>query len=576
MHSTCFINPFSSNLIFPQNSKMALQWLILVGAIWLQSINGTNSNFPAYSSEFKRLLSLSQLQLNNLAFASDAGKLLGFISGVAASHLPLWLVLLIGSVLGLVGYGVQYLFLSDHIPSLTYGSVFLLTILSGNSICWINTVCYMITISTFPFDRHVAVGLTTSYIGLSAEIYTDLVSLFFPSSPSSSSSTETAKAYLLLNSVSPLVVCVFCAPIVWCANNGVSRRLRGGFVVMFVITIGTGIFAVISSFGKIARGLPPFVVVIGIGVFLLAPLVVPMVENVMERFQKKCWLRREGRIYDVGQVEGGGGERAEEGRKEAEESGGGGSCEVVEEVRVTERAEEGREEVVQVEESGGGGERFEAGVEEVGAKEMVKRVEFWLYFLVYLCGATLGLVYLNNLGQIAESRGFRRTSTLVSLSSSFGFFGRLMPSLLAHIFSRSKCMASTPASIAIIMAPMSASFFLLLNKTTLSLYISTAVIGLCTGAITSIAVSTTTELFGAKNFSVNHNIVVANIPVGSFVFGNAAALLYRSKINTEDGRCMGTECYQTTFVIWGFLCLFGSFLSIILYVRTKKMYAQRL
>ncbi|KAF7153900.1 hypothetical protein RHSIM_Rhsim01G0241300 [Rhododendron simsii] len=350
---------------------MALQWLILVGAIWLQSINGTNSNFPAYSSEFKRLLSLSQLQLNNLAFASDAGKLLGFISGVVASHLPLWLVLLIGSLLGLVGYGVQYLFLSDHIPFLSYGIVFLLTVLSGNSICWINTVCYMITISTFPFDRHVAVGLTTSYIGLSAEIYTDLVSVFFPSSPSSSPA-ETAKAYLLLNSVSPLVVCVFCAPIVRCANNGESRRLEGGFVVM------------------------------------------------------------------------------------------------------------------------------------------------------------------------------------------------------------SKCMASTPASIATIMAPMSASFFLLLNKTTLSLYISTAVIGLCTGAITSIAVSTTTELFGAKNFSVNHNIVVANIPIGSFVFGNAAALLYRSKINTEDGRCMGTECYQTTFVIWGFLCLFGSFLSIILFVRTKKMYAQRL
>ncbi|KAF7151801.1 hypothetical protein RHSIM_Rhsim02G0158800 [Rhododendron simsii] len=349
---------------------MALQWLILVGAIWLQSINGTNSNFPAYSSEFKRLLSLSQLQLNNLAFASDAGKLLGFISGVVSSHLPLWLVLLIGSLLGLVGYGVQYLFLSDHIPFLSYGIVFLLTVLSGNSICWINTVCYMITISTFPFDRHVAVGLTTSYIGLSAEIYTDLVSVFFPSSPSSSSPTETAKAYLLLNSVSPLVVCVFCAPIVRCANNGESRRLEGGFVVMFVITIGTGIFAVISSFGKIARGLPPFVVVIGMGVFLMAPLAVPLVENVMERFQKKCWLRRQGRIYDVGVVEGGGGERAEEGRKEEEESGGGGSFEVVEEVGVKERAEVGR---IEVEESGGGAGRCEAGVEEVGVKEMVKR-----------------------------------------------------------------------------------------------------------------------------------------------------------------------------------------------------------
>ena len=60
---------------------------------------------------------------------------------------------------------------------------------------------------------------------------------------------------------------------------------------------------------------------------------------------------------------------------------------------------------------------------------MLRRIDFWLYFFVYLFGATLGLVFLNNLGQIAESRGYSGTSSLVSLSSSFGFFGRLMPSI---------------------------------------------------------------------------------------------------------------------------------------------------
>ncbi|MCI27963.1 hypothetical protein A2U01_0049163 [Trifolium medium] len=81
-----------------------LQWLSLVGIIWLQAINGTNSNFPAYSSQLKQLLSISQIQLNNLAFASDAGKLFGWFSGLAAIYLPLWLVLTIGSFLGLIGY----------------------------------------------------------------------------------------------------------------------------------------------------------------------------------------------------------------------------------------------------------------------------------------------------------------------------------------------------------------------------------------------------------------------------------------------------------------------------------------
>ncbi|KAG5122676.1 hypothetical protein JHK84_041016 [Glycine max] len=101
-----------------------------------------------------------------------------------------------------------------------------------------------------------------------------------------------------------------------------------------------------------------------------------------------------------------------------------------------------------------------------------------------------------------------------------------------------------------LMAPTAGAFFLLLNKTHLALYVSTAIIGVCTGAITSISVSTTTELFGTKNFSVNHNVVVANIPVGSLLFGYLAAFVYHKGGHHEHGKCLGMECYRSTFVIW--------------------------
>lgn len=74
--------------------------------------------------------------------------------------------------------------------------------------------------------------------------------------------------------------------------------------------------------------------------------------------------------------------------------------------------------------------------EEMGPSLMLRRVEFWLYLFVYLFGATLGLVYLNNLGQIAESRGCSGTTWLVSLSSAFSFFGRLLPLILDFFFSK--------------------------------------------------------------------------------------------------------------------------------------------
>lgn len=381
----------------------ALQWLSLVGIIWLQSVNGTNTNFPAYSSQLKQLLSISQFQLNTLAFASDAGKLFGFFSGIAALYLPLWLVLLIGSTLGLIGYGVQYLFITDYISSLSNVHIFFLTVLAGNSICWLNTVCYVVSIRNFPSDHQVAVGLTTSYQGLSAKVYTVLVEAFF------SSPTKRANAYLLLNAVLPLSVCVITAAFVRDIGVGIYRSLKGGFIVIFSITISTGLYAVISSLGSVSSRLPSLENAIGILVFISVPIVVPLAEKIKEMFAVDWPLNREIKVHSFTTQELHSGD-------------------------IVERVENG---VVKV--GNDGGETREVkmvGVkEEIGVKVMLMRVDFWLYFFVYFFGATIGLVYLNNLGQIAESRGCSATSSLVSLSASFGFFGRLMPSLTDY-FSR--------------------------------------------------------------------------------------------------------------------------------------------
>ncbi|XP_062015680.1 protein NUCLEAR FUSION DEFECTIVE 4-like [Rosa rugosa] len=531
------------------SSSKAFQWLSLVGIIWLQSINGTNTTFPAYSSQLKNTLSMSQLQINNLVFASDAGKLFGWFSGIAAIYLPLWLVLMIGSLLGLIGYGVQFLFVTNQISSPAYWQIFLLTMVAGNSVCWINTVCYVVSIRNFPFHQQVAVGLTTSYQGLSAKIYTDIVSAAFSSSPH-----KRAQAYLLLNSLLPLLVSVVVAPLVRNIDVGTGepRNMATGFNLMFVITIATGIYAVITSLGSMI-GLDR---VIGTGVFLLMPLVIPIVEKIREKISRRWSLDRESRVYNVSIDDQNGLESIESGVVKEEEEEEHSTVQV-------------HNEVGEVQVHHGIGVR-----EEIGVTLMVQRIDFWLYFLVYFFSATIGLVFLNTLGQIAESRGSSKTSSLVSLSSSFGFFGRLMPSLLDYFFARSKYMISRPAFLMALVAPIAGVFFLLLNPANVSLIISTAIIGVCTGAITSIAVSITTELFGTKKFSINHNVVVANISIGSFLFGYSSALFYRKEGN-EDGSCLGMACYRNTFIIWGSLCTLGTVLALTLYARTRKFYSKR-
>lgn len=165
-----------------------------------------------------------------------------------------------------------------------------------------------------------------------------------------------------------------------------------------MITIVTGFFAVISSFTSMDSRVLPLV---GVVVLLLSPLSTPLAEKVGEKLQKRCLIR----VCDEG-------------------FGGSGDLSVLENGEIKDQAE------IRGDICGFGGEV------EIGAMLMLRRVDFWLYFLVYLFGATLGLVYLNNLGQIAESRGCSGTSSLVSVSSAFGFFGRLLPCLLDYFFSK--------------------------------------------------------------------------------------------------------------------------------------------
>jgi MFS family permease len=136
--------------------------------------------------------------------------------------------------------------------------------------------------------------------------------------------------------------------------------------------------------------------------------------------------------------------------------------------------------------------------------------------------------------------------------------------------SRSGYNLSRTASMASLMAPMSVAFFVLLHPTHILLYASTAVIGTCTGAITSVAVSATSELFGTKHFGVNHNVLVANIPLGSLCFGYLAAFLYQKGAHGGN-QCLGAACYRDTFVLWGAMCAVGTALCTVLYARSRDL-----
>ncbi|XP_020592586.1 protein NUCLEAR FUSION DEFECTIVE 4-like [Phalaenopsis equestris] len=445
----------------------SLPWLTLSTIIWLQAIAGTNTDFPAYSSELKSRLHITQFKLNNLAVASDAGKLLGWCAGFAAIRLPP---------------------LSLLVPA----SHRLLA-----CICWLNVTGYRSVMRQFlRTDQGAVIALTTSYMGLTANIYLALAQVIV----GRRNATRDKSIYLMLNAVTPAVVGLLVMPVV-AAMREKPRNVKAGLLIMFVIAGTTGAYAVIETMFPAFRNSSEIWPALILLVLLAVVIVVPV------------WKVGEG-VMRVG--------------REGERVGGD--------------AEGGREEEVDRGKS--------ENVNEVC--ELVKRMNFWIYFMVYMCGATLGLVYGNNLGQISESRGVS-DSSLLSVYSSFGFFGRLATAPLSTFF-RSKYKATNTGAIAVLMFFMSVSFFVLLSPSNAALFVSTAIIGLGSGAISSIAVSVSSELFGQENFSVNHNIVISNIPIGSFFFGSIAALIY-DRVGVEGGR--GES-----------LCI--AILSIVIYLRSSS------
>ncbi|KAH0853346.1 hypothetical protein HID58_090657, partial [Brassica napus] len=203
---------------------------------------------------------------------------------------------------------------------------------------------------------------------------------------------------------------------------------------------------------------------------------------------------------------------------------------------------------------------------------------YQLYYVAYFCGGTIGLVYSNNLGQIAQSLGqSSKTTTLVTLYSSSSFFGRLLSATPDYI--RAKFYFARTGWLAIALLPTPIALFLLASSGTASaLQVGTALIGLSSGFIFAAAVSITSELFGPNGVGVNHNILITNIPIGSLIYGFLAALVYDShgstgiKSMTDSVVCMGRGCYYLTFVWWGCLSVLGLGSSLVLFIRTRRTY----
>lgn len=66
--------------------------------------------------------------------------------------------------------------------------------------------------------------------------------------------------------------------------------------------------------------------------------------------------------------------------------------------------------------------------------EALRTVDFWVLFISFLCGVGTGLAVMNNMGQIGLALGYADVSIFVSLTSIWGFFGRIISGTVSEYF----------------------------------------------------------------------------------------------------------------------------------------------
>ncbi|KAJ4769511.1 Major facilitator superfamily protein [Rhynchospora pubera] len=528
------------------------KWMIVVATLWIQAFTGTNFDFSAYSSALKVAMGISQVELNYLATASDLGKLFGWSSGLALLYLPLPVVLFIAAGTGLVSYSLQWLVVTSQI-SLPYTAVFLLCLLAGCSICWFNTVCFVLCIRNFPINRSVALSLSISFNGVSAALYSLMQS-------SLSSITTSPSVYLLLNATVPLIVSTVVLPPILLQPSEdlieLSPRKASHdthrFLILHILAFFTGLYLLflnsVSTDSSIAS-----VILAGAIILLILPLLVPGVIFAREWAQKNIYSSFRIEVPDTPPLQS----------------------------LIFNDSDELNMSLLTVIER----KKLAMLGEEYSAWSLVAQPDFWLYYTAYFCGATVGLVYSNNLGQIAESLNLDSDLTmLLAVYSACSFFGRLLSA--TPDFLTGKMNFARTGWLALALLPTPVGLFLLGKiGSKEALYTGTSLIGLSSGFIFAAAVSVTSELFGANSIGVNHNILITNIPIGSLLYGQIAALVYdsngtrygvRGLVTVHDSMvlCMGKECYAVTFLIWGSIACVGFLCSVILFLRTRSAYAE--
>jgi len=123
---------------------MRSRWVGLSAASWVGSVAGLSYMFSLYSQSLRSHLGFSQTQVDLVGMAKDVGGSTGIVSGLLGDIVPPWIVLAVGALQSLLGFGGLWLLLRNSVGpnAASFAPLWLVMLLIGlgtNSATFYNT-----------------------------------------------------------------------------------------------------------------------------------------------------------------------------------------------------------------------------------------------------------------------------------------------------------------------------------------------------------------------------------------------------------------------------------------------------